>query len=300
MAESPIKRIFGVRQSNGGGDLIGFDKQNALYAAQQTGITPDGFDINNPLIDWYMGPDENAAFTIEGGDYVSALVAYTHFNQDGRQAVSTIGTQGQGNNDGQPGTEPAYVAFKRCAAGQHADGAQTAGAAGWAAEADQSFIDAVTEVAELNNYSGLPFHSSFEAMAYIDNVPGGAWTDYIIEVYGAFQNAEWKYGIFENCDGNFGVFRINPSDAGIIQTFAEQSQRVNLNYDYHDELNPVIPNWTPYGMTGWQPLNTGGVAVYDTKLDALNANGVGENIVWRNYEGVATINPGNCEEIDAA
>ena len=293
MADQAIKRIFGVRQSNGGTELIGFHKQNALYAADAPGTTPDGFDINNPLIDWYMGPEEDQSISLGDYNLPSAIIAYTHFTQEGRQAVSTKGVQPNGN-PGEAGTEPAYVAFKRCAAAVAGDDTTGAGVV-----ADQSFIDMALEVAALNNGPST-FHNSFDAYNYINGgtVNGGAWTNFTPEPWWAFNNATWKWAVFQNCDGNFGIFRVNPDDAIIITGVGDSGGRIALDFDYHNPDLPgnLIENWTPYGMTGWQPQVAGALGVvFDSKAEAIAAHQLGSELAWLNYEGVADITLSDCE-----
>ena len=242
-----------------------------------------------------MGPEEDQSISLGDYNLPSAIIAYTHFTQEGRQAVSTKGVQG---STGQPGTEPAYVAFKRCAAAVAGDDTTGAGVV-----ADQSFIDMALEVAALNNGPST-FHNSFDAYNYINGgtVAGGAWTNFTPEPWWAFNNATWKWAVFQNCDGDFGIFRVNPDDAIIINGVGESGGRVTLDFDYHNPEAPgnLIENWTPYGMTGWQPQVAGDLGVvFDSKAEAIAAHAIGSGLAWLNYEGVADITLSDCEIVGA-
>lgn len=125
-----ISRVFGfLTDANAANPApAGFDKHVRLLVANGS-AAPDLSD-GYP---YYMGPDESANLNMP-------IIAYTVKDPEGTYTqFNTIGDQG---NDGDPGVDPAWIAFKRLSANTNSAFIEAATAVATAQQSPQNFLTA--------------------------------------------------------------------------------------------------------------------------------------------------------------
>ena len=149
---NPESRMFGFLVDNTSPVPAGYQRIGHLIIADATNNTPDGYVKGQ--YPYYMGPDELV-------DSSMPIIAYTKKDGEGNYLqFNTIGDQVVDGDDGDAGTEAAWIAFKRLTA-------NTA----------EAFIAAVSSIATLNS-DPQDFGSATAAKSWLDN--NSCWTNFVV------------------------------------------------------------------------------------------------------------------------
>jgi hypothetical protein len=178
-------RIFAYTADANAAAPAGFEKIGSLFAALATNTTPDGYNPAASGISWYMGPDES----LEAN---APIIAYTKRDPEG--TFLAFNTEGDQGTDGDAGTIPAWIAFKRTVKGSNA-----------------AFIAAVEEITAINGFP-QSFANADQAMTWLDN--NSCWTNYEIVVEATTTTtteaptSDDLYYQAMNCDGSGASFAV--------------------------------------------------------------------------------------------